>query len=137
MVKHNRLIAATVLCVALSSSSCWLVEDQYQTLDPQIVAEIEAAIGQLNKKNMDEWIAAASFATKNDVEAIAKTTEGIVLTLKPPLEEAGTKAGVSLLQSAAANPTPAGLITGLPAAFLIFASILAKRSQIKSAGGAK
>lgn len=131
----KRYLACAMVCAALSG--CWLVEKQRVLLDPEQAAQIEASIGKLNRQNLDEWIREAALATKSDVDDVKKTTAGIVLELKAPLEEAGREAGESLLESVIDNPTPAGIVAGLPAALFAIMSVLTRRGKMRANGGAK
>jgi hypothetical protein len=131
----KRLLACAVLCLLLAG--CWLVEKQRVLLDPEQAAQIEASIGKLNRKNLDEWIKEASLATKSDVEGVRKTAAGIELKLSAPVEEAGLDAGITLLESVAANPTPAGIVIGLPAALFALLSVFQRRAKMRSERGVK
>lgn len=117
--------------LVLGLSSCGLFKSQYVVMDPEQVAVLEQNIGKLTAVNLDQWIKAAENLTGSDIDTIKKVGDDIVLKLTPPMQEAGTKAGITLLESVAQNPTHAGILTGLPAAIFAFVSVLTRRASMK------
>jgi len=120
---------AIPLLVALHG--CGLVERQSVFLEPSEILAITERVGELTDKNAEAWMKEIAAMKASDVLEVKAVGEQIVAELKPPLQEAAEKGGMSLLENIGKNPSWSGILGGVPVAFLAFASVLARRASMK------
>ena len=120
------LVLALCLCFSMPAS-CSLMEPQYLPLSPEVVAALEAKLGDIGTANAEQLRVEVERLTGMQVESAGKFHGEVMAKLTPPAQEAGTAVATTFLDKIIENPTTSGAVAALLGALGAAAEVLRRR----------